>query len=404
MPRRPRNYTLESRESRTKLKARREPYWFTVKAGLAVGYRKHRGSAGGSWIVRRRVGSRYAIQSVGPADDHQDADGKTVFSYEQVLESAFTPDQASATPEGKMTLAQVVDAYLLAFQGKSYDDVKGKLARVMKHFGNRKTLAALTADDIRAWQRGAVRDRVKRNAMDIDDAEKERRAKDTANRLLTALKAALNHAYTEGRTKEKPWDRVKPFRGVGAQRHRFLSPTEVRRILAKMDDDLRHIATASLLTGGRYSEVASLTVDDYDRRAKTVHFRKTKASRPRHSPLTDEGVTFFDAMTGGRDKAELIFLRSTDVPWKRADQRRPMESAVKDAKLSDIVFHDFRRTYGSRLAERDVSLQVIAELLGHADTRMCEAHYAHLQEGHAAKQLRAKMPEIGIKPSKVARI
>ncbi len=39
---------------------------------------------------------------------------------------------------------------------------------------------------------------------------------------------------------------------------------------------------------------------------------------------------------------------------------------------------------------------VIAEQLGHADTRMTEKHYAHLAPSYVAETIRAHFPTLGI--------
>jgi len=60
--------------------------------------------------------------------------------------------------------------------------------------------------------------------------------------------------------------------------------------------------------------------------------------------------------------------------------RRRWQEACGQAKIKlAISFHVLRHTYGSTLAMR-----VIAEQLGHADTRMTEKHYAHLAPSYVA--------------------
>jgi hypothetical protein len=53
-------------------------------------------------------------------------------------------------------------------------------------------------------------------------------------------------------------------------------------------------------------------------------------------------------------------------------------------------------TYGSTLAMRGVPMGVIAEQLGHVDTRMTEKHYAHLAPCYVADTIRAHFPTLGI--------
>jgi integrase len=77
-------------------------------------------------------------------------------------------------------------------------------------------------------------------------------------------------------------------------------------------------------------------------------------------------------------------------------RRRQME-ACKRAKIKLAVsFHVLRHTHGSTLAMRGVPMGIIAEHLGHADTRMTEKHYAHLAPSHVADTIRAHFPNLGI--------
>ncbi len=43
-----------------------------------------------------------------------------------------------------------------------------------------------------------------------------------------------------------------------------------------------------------------------------------------------------------------------------------------------------------------VPLQVVAQNLGHADTRMVEKHYGHLTSSYVADTIRTAAPEMGI--------
>jgi integrase len=45
---------------------------------------------------------------------------------------------------------------------------------------------------------------------------------------------------------------------------------------------------------------------------------------------------------------------------------------------------------------KGVPMGVIAEQLGHADTRMTEKHYAHLAASYVADTIRAHFPTLGI--------
>ena len=69
-----------------------------------------------------------------------------------------------------------------------------------------------------------------------------------------------------------------------------------------------------------------------------------------------------------------------------------------------ISFHILRHSYGAALAMKGVPLQVIAEALGHADTRIKERYYAHLSSSYVADTIRANLPSLGIETDNVARL
>ena len=57
-----------------------------------------------------------------------------------------------------------------------------------------------------------------------------------------------------------------------------------------------------------------------------------------------------------------------------------------------------------RVAMRGVPLAVIAQQLGHADTRMVEKHYGHLAPSYVADTVRAAFGTLGILEPSVASI
>jgi integrase len=225
-----------------------------------------------------------------------------------------------------------------------------------------------------------------------------RRRRATANRVLTVLKAALNHAWRTGHTvSDDAWRRVKPFKAVDAARIRYLTQDECVRIVNASESCFRDLVRGALLTGCRYSELASMQVSDYNFDAGVVAVRASKSGRPRHVILTDEGQALFSVLTAGKLAGDPIFIRVDGGRWGKSHQLRPMLQACQRAKISPAIsFHVLRHTHGSALAMRGVSLAVIAEQLGHADTRMTEKHYAHLSPSYVASTIRAHFPTLGI--------
>jgi integrase len=97
------------------------------------------------------------------------------------------------------------------------------------------------------------------------------------------------------------------------------------------------------------------------------------------------------------EASDPIFTRRDGGMWGKSHQLRPMLEACKRAKINPAIsFHVLRHTHGSTLAMRGVPMGVIAEQLGHADTRMTAKHYAHLAPSYVADTIRANFPTLGI--------
>jgi integrase len=140
-----------------------------------------------------------------------------------------------------------------------------------------------------------------------------------------------------------------------------------------------------------------MTVGDFNPDAGVITIRESKAGKPRHVVLTDEGRQFFAQCTAGTLADDLIFTRADGGAWRKSNQKRPMLEACQRAKIRPAIsFHGLRHTHGSILAMRAVPIAVIAEQLGHADTRMTEKHYAHLAPNYVADTIRAHFPTLGI--------
>jgi integrase len=111
-------------------------------------------------------------------------------------------------------------------------------------------------------------------------------------------------------------------------------------------------------------------------------------------------------MTAGRAPSELLLARPDGQPWGVQDQKRPIAEACAAARIRPPVgFHALRHTYASLLVQHGTSLAIVAEALGHSDTRMVDRHYAHLAPSHVADAIRANLPTIGAHvESKVRRL
>lgn len=419
MSRTVRDTNLETRAARLRLTARRKPYWRVLETGLHLGYRRTK-EGGGSWVARRFIGDgRYLETKIGTADDLQDADGVALRAFKQAQEAArdwwrIERRQAlgHAPDDGPYTVANALDAYFAdrerrGSKGLAKDRAAAN-ARILPELGKVDS-AKLTTKRIRDWHTGlAAAPKLTRSArivkvrkvtaIDAKDADAVRARRATANRTLTVLKAALNHAFHESRiASDEAWRKVKPFREADAPVVHFLSENECRRIVNACDGAFRDLVHAALLTGCRYGELTRMRASDFNAEAGTITVQVSKAGKPRHVALADEGRALFEALTNGRAPQDLVFRRADGAAWGASHQQRPLEEASQAARLSpSATFHILRHTYASALAMKGVPMGVIAAQLGHSDTRMTEKHYAHFAPSYVADTIRAALPGLGI--------
>jgi integrase len=446
MSRTPEDAEITTRAARERLEARHEPYWRSIEGGIALGYRK--GARGGVWMARQFAAGKYRKVTLSRADDQQKAtlvraeelaatgSNAKVMDYRQAQASALAwaarmdrvaagleaePDPAPAQP---YTIREAISDYLTDFAARGGKGIaqtrRAANAHIIPALGN-LVVSAVKQDRIKKWHRNLAsapaRVRSKTGTISyrppVDDPDALRKRRASANRILTVLKASLNHARAEGRVTglNQAWADVKPFREVDQAKVRYLLDDEAVRLVNACETDFRQLVTAALLTGCRYGELTVMKAADFDTQAGIVTVGKSKSGNVRHVVLTDEGSTFFNRQTEGKTSGALLFQRDVRVKqatrsapaqnkraaWGGSHQFRPLcEVCAKASIVPAVSFHILRHTYASRLARAGVPMAVIAAQLGHKDTRMTEKHYAHLAPSYIADTVRRSFSPLGI--------
>lgn len=417
MARTVRNQKLDTRSARARLPMKKSGYWVSVAKGCALGYRK--GPKGGMWLAKVvRPGFRRET-TIGPADDALEPDGVTAIDFADAqgrarnwFADAAREAEGIGPVRGPYSVADAMTDYLDDYKrrgGKAAKDTEARINAFIKPTLGGELVAKLTAKRLRDWHAALAAAPVRlrtgktateRNvrAIEPDDADAIRRRRATANRTLTTLKAALNHAFREGHAAtDEAWRRVLPFREADAPKVRYLGQAEIKRLVNGTDRTFRPLVQAALLTGCRYGEITAFRVADLELAAGTITVRASKSGKARHVVLTEDGKTLFETHTAGKPGDALIFVRDDGAPWGKSHQHRPLRAACKRAKIAPAAsFHILRHSYATTLLRAGVPLPVIAANLGHADTRMTERHYAHLAPSHVADVIRAAMPDLGI--------
>ena len=416
----PRRSALATKTSRAGLPASDAPEWEVVSPGVRLGYRRGRGTQarGGSWLAAGRDGDGKRAQvKLGKADDLQAPGTSGVLTYDDAKDAARAwakrlKSAAEAAPA--LTVGEVLDRYFEARAAEGMKSLYDARSRANLHIRPKLgglRLGELTVDMVRRGRDGMVSAPKRRRtgkhaskpnvaAVDLSDPEAARRRRDTANRTLTTLKAALNWAR-ENRLHDDDtaWKLVKPYKGTTSARIRFLSSPEQQRLLDAAEGDLRDLVAAALMTGARFGELARLQIHDFDAANGSVFIAESKSGKARHIPLTPGGRSLFERLaavpvSGGRNTARL--LRRYGEPWKAATYARTFKAAVAAAALEKITLHELRHSYASTMVRAGAPLIVVARALGHADTRMVDLHYAHLSPSYMADEIRRTAPDLAV--------
>jgi len=327
MARTVREANLETRTARSRLPQTRKPYWRKIDQGCHVGY--YKGKRSGSWVARYFLGDgRYAEATLGLADDIQDADGVGALSFSQAQANArrwFSEQarkKAGVEAAGPYKVADAINDYRRWYEVHKKDiaNVRYRADALLLPALGHKEVSKLTAQTIRTWHEGLAstppRSRTangmpQRYRQVSDDPDYRRRRRATANKSLTLLKAALNHAWREGKVaSDDAWRRVKPFAKVNAPKVRYLTSAEITRLTNACDPDVRQLVRAGILTGCRYGELAAMRCADFNPDSGSVCVRPGKVGNVRHVTLSDEGQRFFTEATAGRPGEAIIFLRA----------------------------------------------------------------------------------------------
>lgn len=259
----------------------------------------------------------------------------------------------------------------------------------------------------------------------------------TVNADVVHLRAIMERARTLWKRNVDDgieWKKLELPEPEGRDRH--LTMAEARRLLDACAPHLRPIVETGIMTGLRLQDLLTLDWKDVDLNARTIT-RRVKSRRPGGKlhvlPIPDplfillanlgpaeHGPVFTytrphpsnaaiaaarEALErhGGNVSAAARELRISDnglrkrlaagekaVTTDRAGNiRSAWKGALRRAGIQDFRFHDLRHTCATWLRHQGVPLEVIQEILGHADIRttMRYAHHGPSEKSDAMQAL-----------------
>jgi len=196
----------------------------------------------------------------------------------------------------------------------------------------------------------------------------------TVNRDLSALRHILYWAVDEQLMVANPLTRLKMARERRTRRQ-VLSVAEEQLLLGAAHGHIHLMTVAALDTGLRRGEITSQRWEDVDfqRKLLSVTHSKTPEGESREIPLTKrlehlllEGRQATGLIVGFHGKPVRIVKRT----WK---------TALRNAGIRHVRFHDLRHTFNTRLMEAGVLQEIRMALMGHSAGSRVHATYTHIE-------------------------
>lgn len=361
------NITTSS--GRSKLKPRREPYFKQIAVGQSLGYRKL--DKGGTWIARSTKHKTRKHSALGTDTEYPE--------YNDALKAAMTWFATIGTddaPDAAYTVANCIADYISDIGRRKGKDAALRTQQsankhILPELGN-IPLAKLKTKRLKTWLQSLP--------VESDDPERVRKSQDTANRVYTILRSALNAAFRDGViADDAAWRRVEPYREVGRARQVFLSAEDARSLLAACTPELRALVRSSLLTGGRFGELARRKVADLDFAERVLRIPDGKTGA-RDVVLSDAALAHFKLLARDKLPGAYLHMAADGAAWRKNVMAYWFRAAVKAANEAGAAlpegtcYYSLRHAFISWALLAGVRTQVVAENTG-TSVSMIERHY-----------------------------
>ncbi|MEY9400368.1 integrase [Bradyrhizobium japonicum] len=399
----PRKLALETPTARTRLAARKQPYFVRVAPHIALGYRRNE-SGFGTWSVRFADGSASGwLKKFGIADDLEPADNKSVFSYDQALTQARklargeADTETTATGFAPISLDGALKNYradLTARQSNPYNADWPRLHLTPALLS--KPVALLTAHELKKWR----------------DDLLGKIAPATINRLSRCVCAALALAAQHDlRIKRDAWEvGLAGLPDATEVRNVILSDDHVRAFVAAsydLDDKFGVLIDVLAVTGARPSQAVRLLVEDlhnHPARPRLMMPRSAKGGGRNRAqkrterypvPITLELATKLRAAAKGRAGDAPLLMQSDGRPWDKnpgQNCHRQVDRIVKTIGLdpAEVTMYALRHSSIVRMLLKNIPIRLVASL-HNTSVAMIEKHYSRFIAEHGDDLSRAAL-------------
>lgn len=198
----------------------------------------------------------------------------------------------------------------------------------------------------------------------------------TCNRETEFLRAILMRAVRDGVLEKNPLSGLKLL-PVDNTRFRVATGGEEERLASVMSLEDFDIIAFAVDTGIRRDRIFNLPWTQVDLESGWLTISQAKAGSSRQVPMTDRVRAILERRHAART-CSWVFPNSKGKPLNPDTWcSRKFRPALEAAGITDLWFHDLRRTFGSRMTRKGQGGRVLTGLMGHKSTKTTD-RYAHL--------------------------
>ena len=329
---------------------------------------------GDTYIIDYYVNGQRVRETVGP--NKRNAEKVLIQRKAEILSGKLNLPQLE-----KLAFSEAIEHFMVWSREhkKSWQDDQEMLRRLLNEFGN------VRLSKITSWQIEQIKFKLKKSGL----------SGSRVNRYLATLSALFSRCQEwELFTGNNPVKKIRRFK-ESPGRIRYLTKEEIERLLENCNEQLRPVVLCALGTGMRQGEIFNLLWRDVDLEAGLIHIVNSKTNRRRDIPMNHAIKGLMKNLHLKRN-GDWVFCHNDGRRWTTF-MRGSWVSAIRDAKLQGVRFHDLRHTFASHLAIAGESLFAIQELLGHTTLTMTR-RYSHLSPQAMRKAvgvMNGLLPECG---------
>lgn len=389
---------IDSKGARDKLPFRRDPHWQRLEQGLFVGYRTSQAGGVGFWRGRwRDEDGKQQYRPIEPSEIQPDPPGRdTAYAQAAKIVREWQADLARGVVNKPLTVADAIGEYL-RHKARDDDDRSGRAtAKAQAAFERhvlsdpiaKVELAKLRPDLLQAWldRRVIVRGPSK------NDPDAKRAARNTANRELARLKAALNFALKKRLVgSDFAWKGVEKFNNTAAKREYLPTDADLDALLSHASPELYRLIRVLDLTGLRPGEAYKLRVRDFDKIGGTLSVSPDTKTGRRVVPVSTEAMAYLSELAQDRIGNAPLLARDDGAPWESAEAAKRFRLLRESLKLSpELVLYCLRHRWISHAVSR-LEIGTVALVAG-TSVEMIQDFYAKL----SPERTRADLDKLAI--------